>query len=251
MLVKEAYDRAVELGIKNICITNHHETSETKNNNFHQSMTDDKLRRYKAEVQELKKDKRTNISFGIEMGYTEENEDTIRDFLAKNNFDFVLGSLHYVNKFMIGNPKTRAEITPKDRADLCSTYFKLLKKAIKTRLFDVMSHIDLYKRVMPEPDFESVRGEWEDVATLLVKNNIGFEINTSYSKIVPDGTYPGTSIIKIMIDKGVKLITIGSDAHKIDNIGRDIEKVEALLKNMGVNTIYRFEKRKPIPLDLL
>ena len=251
MTIKEAYERAAELGIKNICITNHHEPCEIKEGDFKHSLTDDDLDRYKTEVNETKKDGRINMCRGIELGYAEGAEEEIKTFLDKNGFDFVLGSLHHINEWHIGNPKTREKLKDKNPQNIYSEYFRLLKKAIKTRLFDVMSHIDLYKRVVPEPDFESVRKEWEEVADILLENNVGFEINTSYRKIVPDDTYPGIDVIKVMLEKGVKIITIGSDAHRPENIGRGIGKVEELLKNMGVNTIYRFEKRKLIPLDLL
>lgn len=250
MTVKEIYERAAELGIKNICITNHHEPYEIKEGDFRQSLTKEKLDRYKKDVKEVQKDVKVNVSLGIEFGYAEGADDEIRQFLKKNRFDFVLGSLHHINGWHIGNPKTREKLKDKDPQELYAEYFRCLKKAIKTRLFDVMSHIDLYKRVVPEPDFETVRKEWEKVAELLVQNNVGFEINTSYAKIVPDGTYPSVQIIKLMLEKGVKLITIGSDAHKAEYIGSGIEKVEAMLKSIGVEKIYRFEKRKAIPLIL-
>jgi histidinol-phosphatase (PHP family) len=182
--------------------------------------------------------------------YTEKEEDDIRQFLCENDFDFVLCSIHHVNGWLVSDPDNGMKIEKKDQSKIIKEYFRLLKKAIKTGLFDVMSHIDLYKRVVPEPDFGAVRKQWEEVAELLVENDVGFEINTSYSIIVPDGIYPSVDVIKIMLEKGVKIVTMGSDAHLTEDVGRGLAKVEKMLDKFGVEMIYRFEKRKPIPINI-
>ena len=60
-----------------------------------------------------------------------------------------------------------------------------------------------------------MRAEWEYVGELLAEKKVGFEINTSHDRYVPDETYPNPEIIKILLRKGANIITIGSDAHKV------------------------------------
>ena len=110
--------------------------------------------------------------------------------------------------------------------------------------------MDLYKRVMPEPDVELYRKDWEEVGRLLLETDTGFEINTSYSRMARNGTYPSKEVIKILIDQGVRKITIGSDAHTATSVGRGIEQAQNLLKSMGIKEIYRFEKREAIAIPL-
>ncbi|MFC1741226.1 histidinol-phosphatase HisJ family protein [Nanoarchaeota archaeon] len=250
MSIREAYESAVEKGIKNICITNHHEPSEVVKGDFQQSLTDENLATYRATVDELKKDGRVNIFFGIEMCYTEDEEEYIKEFLTKHSFDFVLGSLHYVDGIPVSHTEAREEAKDLDHGELYREYLRLLKKAIQTGLFDVIGHIDIYKKAISEPDFESVRAEWEEVASLLVENDTGFEINTSWSRTVPDGMYPDIKILKVLLEKGVKKITLGSDAHHPEHLGRNFESVIKVLKDLGVKQVHIFNKREPKPLLL-
>jgi histidinol-phosphatase (PHP family) len=250
MSIREIYEEAVRKGIKKICVTNHHEPSEVSQKNFDYSLTEEKIRQCISEVNELKKDGKCEIFFGIEMSYIEEEEGYIRDFLKKHKFDLVLGSVHYVQGWALGNWSNKEKMKDLDHEELREEYFENLKKAIKTRMFDVMTHLDLYKRVLNEPEFGKLKQYWEEIAELLIQNNVGFEINTSHSKKVPGGTYPDREIIKLMVRKGVKTITIGSDAHRLEDIGRGLADAEALLKTLGVKNVYFFDKRQPKPIIL-
>jgi len=92
------------------------------------------------------------------MSYTEEEEGYIREFLENHDFDFVIGSLHYVkgceiSNVQLANESFREKLKDTDPWDIYSEYFRILKKAIETRLFDVVAHPDIYKRTLPEPSF--------------------------------------------------------------------------------------------------
>ena len=253
MTIKEAYEAAAALGLKHICITNHHEPSEIKKGDYKQSMTAEELENTKNHIEELKKDGRVQIWFGVEMSYTEKEEEYIQSYLAKHSFDFVLGSIHYNAGHIMSDQKTREKLKDADPYIIDSIrkeYFMNLKKAIRSGLFDAISHPDIYRRAITEIPFSEEKYEWIDVADNLLNSGTGFEINTSQSKTEPDGTYPRREVIELMIRKGVKKITIGSDAHAATDIGRNIGKTENLLKSLGVKEIYRFEKRQPIPEQL-
>lgn len=248
MSIEEIYNKALEKGIKNICITCHHEPSEAKNNEFKQSLTQEKIDLSRKEVERLRKDGKVNIYFGVEMSYTESEEEDIKEFLAKNEFDYVLGSIHYTKGLKLADGKSAEKAKAYNPEEVIEEYFRLLKKAIKTRLFDVIAHIDIYKKIIVA-DYARYVKEWEEVAELLSENNTGFEINTSYSAKVPGGTYPDLYAIKILAKKN-NIITIGSDGHKPEEIGRAILDVEKLLKSLGIVKVYKFEKRKAVQLDI-
>lgn len=257
MNIKDIYEAAAAKGIKHICITNHHEPSEITKGDFRQSMTDDELESTKRQIEELKKDSRVKIYFGVEMSYTEENEEYIRKYLAGNGFDFVLGSIHYTNGMVVSDAKNREKMQGKDPAKVRQEYLRLLKKAIKTKLFDVMSHLDIYQRILDDIPFEQAKKDWEEVADLMVENGVGFEMNTSkskpYSNIVPPrpgSTYPSKEIIKLLVNRGVRRITIGSDAHALEEIGHELDGATEFLKSIGIKEVYRFEKREAIPEPL-
>ncbi|MFH1063984.1 MAG: histidinol-phosphatase HisJ family protein [Candidatus Woesearchaeota archaeon] len=250
MTVMDIYETAAAKGIKNICITSHHEPIEIRNGDLRQSMTDEKLDKYVSEIEELKKDGRVNIFVGTEIGYDEESEDAIRAFIKKKDFDYVLGSIHYVFGHIIASTKRKFPTDKYPAEQVLKEYFRLLKKAIGSGMFDAIGHIDIYRRMLPELDSPEAEPEWKEIAQALIKNDVGFEINTSQSKKEPEGMFPRLSVLKVLIENGVKKITIGSDAHAPEEIGRNLDHVKVILKELGIKEVYLFERRKAKPLLL-
>jgi len=248
--IREIYDTAVEKGLHHICITNHMEHSEIRKGDYHQSMTDKEIQRCRSEIDELNKEGKVQVSFGVEIDYADEDEEDIRLFLSEHEFDFVLGSIHYCEGWNLGNPNNNEKMKDIPHRRVIDEYFLLLKNAIKSGLFDVMSHLDIYKRVLDDPGLDELKDEWDEVAELLLKHDIGFEINTSHTKLVEGSTYPGNEIIDYLVGKGIKKITTGSDAHRSEYVGHNISDVLDHLRRIGVTQVYRFEKRLPIPEDI-
>lgn len=246
MTVKEAYEKAVSKGVVNICITNHHEPYEIKTDNIHHCLIGEVLDRYVKEVKGLDDDTRGKLFLGVELGYDEESEDALREFLELNDFDFVIGSVHFVQGINIADRKKREKLLETGADNVCKEYFRKLKKAIRTGMFDVIGHIDVFRKTLPEMNFERWKSEWEDVARLLLETGTGFELNTARGL----ATYPSDDLLKMLISKGITKVTVGSDAHHTDEVSEGITEAEEKLEKLGVNRVYLFEKRKPIPIDL-
>lgn len=247
--IRDVYEIARAKGIKYVCINSHHEPSELKNGDFRQSLTEETIQKTKKEISKLNKNGAVKIMQSVEMSYIETEETYIKEFIDKHEFDMVMGTLHYVYNLPLGNPRLEGKIDI-PASDVYAEYFRLTKKMITSGLFDVIAHPDLPKRVIPEADIEENREEWEKIGALLAEHGVGFEVNTSYARKVEGGTYPDPKIIRIFLDKGAKIITIGSDAHRPEEIGREIDQAQEMLKALGVKEVYRFEKRKAIPMKL-
>ena len=247
--VEEIYTEAVRKGIKYVCITNHHEFyNRLSKMGF--TLTEKKLKNCLSDIKQLNLNKNTTLFFGTEIGYWQEYENPIKDFINSVQFDFVIGSVHGLPGLEVSDSRTRFKLVgrPKLQRKIVDDYFLKLKEAIKSQLFDVIGHIDIYKRIMPEPKFVNLKVQWEEIADLLIENNVGFEINTSYTnhfgKNPELAVYPSKEIIKLFVQKGVKKITIGSDTHRIEQLGNQIDDVEKYLKSLGVKQICYFEKRE-------
>jgi histidinol-phosphatase (PHP family) len=245
MTVREIYEEAARKGLTHICVTSHHQPEEVKNNDFRQSLTEDSLKRLRSDIEQANKLGKTKLFCGIEMSYSLEDEEYIRQFLKKNKFDFVLGSIHYLEGKVISDPGNRGKIDASMQEKMTKKYFEVLKMMIKTKMFDVVAHIDIYKRAFIENNFEKDKAEWESVADALLENDVGFEINTSRTREVPGETYPEKDVMELLVNKGVRKITTGSDAHRVEDVGRRLAEAEAILKTLGVKNIYFFDKRQP------
>lgn len=57
---------------------------------------------------------------------------------------------------------------------------------------------------------------------------------------------PSRDILKLYYELGGRIITIGSDSHKKENLGEHIEALKADLREIGFKQFCRFEKMKPI-----
>ena len=84
----------------------------------------------------------------------------------------------------------------------------------------------------------------------MLKHKIGFEINTSRHREAANGFYPHPRVIELLVKKGVRTITYGSDSHVYETIGHNYDRVVALLKSLGITQLCMFTKRKPAFVDM-
>ena len=80
---------------------------------------------------------------------------------------------------------------------------------------------------------------------VVIADGKGIELNTSSRAYKLKSLMPSKEILKLYHDMGGKIITIGSDAHNADRIGDCVMESQKILKDIGFDGIYTFEKMKP------
>ena len=121
--------------------------------------------------------------------------------------------------------------------------------------FNVYGHIDYVVRYSPNKDFNYKVFDYCDIINEILKNLIhngkGIEINTSGYRSGLSNPNPNTEIIKMYRELGGEIITIGSDAHRPQDIAYNFNKVVEILKGCGFKYYTEFKNRKPefIKLD--
>ena len=73
----------------------------------------------------------------------------------------------------------------------------------------------------------------------------GLEINTSGIRYGLGNPHPNIEILNRFKELGGKIITIGSDAHKTDDLGKDFDMAYNILEKVGFNKIAIFHNRIP------
>ncbi|XZH79095.1 hypothetical protein ACSW8S_19700 (plasmid) [Clostridium perfringens] len=58
---------------------------------------------------------------------------------------------------------------------------------------------------------------------------------------------PNLDILNLYKSYGGEIITIGSDAHKLDDVSKDILGTYNLLRDIGFKYVFTYNKRNPIP----
>jgi len=89
---------------------------------------------------------------------------------------------------------------------------------------------------------------FEETASIFAESGVAFEINTS-GKDRPCGEFfPGDELLKAFCKAGVP-VTLGSDSHMKEQIGRHFGEARTILKEIGYTTITRFRNRKREPVS--
>ena len=84
---------------------------------------------------------------------------------------------------------------------------------------------------------------------MMAERNIALEINTAGLRRI-NQFYPGPLIIKYAREQGVNLITIGSDAHRVEDLGKGIAEGMKYAKSFGFEAVYKFNKKQPISVKI-
>ena len=98
----------------------------------------------------------TPLRLGIEMDFVPGAEDRIATLLDAYDFDYVVGSVHFVGDTAVDHEGFDAWEATGDAERVWGRYFEMLAEAARSGLFDILAHPDLVKiwgkgRPLPAP----------------------------------------------------------------------------------------------------
>ncbi|MHA1769275.1 MAG: histidinol-phosphatase HisJ family protein [Candidatus Thorarchaeota archaeon] len=195
------------------------------------------------------------VLLGIEVDYYEGVEGDLPEQFYSTDFDIILGSVHMIDHVAISAGDRASAIFDRYTLDdLGRTYFNTLFDAIDADLFDMLAHLDLYRRFGERYYGEDARHLWKSyldgLADRMKRKRVGFEINTSPWRRGGNESMPSRELTKALFDTGIRSVTVGSDAHTPKNIGADIGRALRMLKDIGFNEVMRFRRRKKRPASI-
>jgi len=189
------------------------------------------------------------ICLGMEVDHVPDMDGEIIEKIASFPFDYVMGSVHEIEGWMFDHPDYSHGFEHRDVDELYEKYFSLVDNLIESGIYDVIGHLDLIKIYGHRPT-KRIEDFVVPVLEKAARRNMVVEINTSGLYKPVKEIYPDMSILKLCKSLGVK-VTVGSDAHLPEHVGRDIFRVLELLKEIGFREIVSFENRKSVyhPID--
>jgi len=241
---REIVEAAIEKQLCEICLTEHKDIDPYyKWTDYYRDEP------FQREVKNLQRQfgKSIKIKKGVEMDFQAEMVEEFENFLQRFDFDFVISSVHALEHEFIGSDFFESRDPDKSHRD----YLEEVLSLSRLKSFDVIGHLDYIKRHSWKfLNFEPLRYEkiFREIFSNLIKNKKGLEINTSGFKHVHGQPYPSFELVKIFREMGGEIVTIGSDAHRAQDVGKDIEKGVEVLKKAGFDGFYVFEKRKPLKI---
>lgn len=184
------------------------------------------------------------VHFGVELGLQphlfEKNAQLIREY----DWDFVIGSSHVVNG---KDPYYPDFFEDRSEESAFLEYFEsVLANIQKYKNFDVYGHLDYIVRYAPNKSANYSYAKYADIIDeilkILIENEKGIELNTAgFSKGLSEPN-PCTDIIRRYRELGGEIITVGSDAHRLEDIAAHFDKATDILLACGFKyyTIFQF-----------
>jgi histidinol-phosphatase (PHP family) len=259
--IAEFCDRALKLNLREICFTQHYDLEPLERarlNGRLVPMDSDWLDYYLDDVEKAKdayKMTGLKIKFGVEVGCSRRYLKEIEKTLKQYSFDYVIGSIHYLDEMRISEPtETWLRFRGLNARDVCRKYYSEIERVVKTGLFDAIGHFDIYKkygaRYFGEDIFHGYEGLVESIFDDMANSNTALEVNTQCFRKGLSEPSPSGEILKIAKGRGVRIITLGSDCHSVAQLGMDLDKAVQILENAGFKQIYTFTLREGEELRL-
>jgi histidinol-phosphatase (PHP family) len=241
--VEEYVQKAVDLGFDEIGCSDHAPLPGNYDER-HRMNLEEYYSQYAPTVSELmeKYRKRIRIKRGIECDFLDWAAEWNSKFIAENEFDFVIGSVHFVGPRGEEKPLFGCEYEVTEIEALYEGYFLEIAKSARAGLFDIIAHCDIVKKFGPFSSKRVSELMWEALSQIK-KSDLCIEINTSGLRKPEHETYPGDKVLALARDLKIPL-TLGSDAHNPDQVGMDFGRAIDLIKKYGNGRIAVYERRE-------
>ena len=185
------------------------------------------------------------IRAGVEIDYQIWFETEIEAYLRDHPFDFVIGSVHYVNSRMVMTPEYN-QSRDADRA--YSDYFHAVRDSAASGLFDIVGHLEYANRrgiaAWGPYDPEPYRAELNALFDAMIERHVVLEINTAGLHQNLGLTYPCAQTFALYAERGGTLLSIGSDAHHPDQLGHAYPVASELAIRNGVTHVCSWSNRR-------
>lgn len=184
---------------------------------------------------------RIAVRAGLECDWLPCNRHWIEELAGKYDWDFLIGSVHYLDGWDFDNPQWLGRWAATDLDDLWERYWKAYAEMAGTGCFDILAHADLVKKFGHLPEGDLARF-YEPAVEAIVASGSAIEINTAGWHKPCGEAYPAPGFLKLAARAGVPLV-ISSDAHSPGEVARDFPRAVELAREAGFTETVRFSKR--------
>ena len=195
---------------------------------------------YESEILQAKE--RYKDSIDIRLGYEVDFlPGYIDDRVLNAKVDYLIGSVHFLDKWGFDNPEFIGQWQSRDIDDIYKEYFEAISTMAKSGLFDIVGHFDLIKvfKFLPKADIKVLA---KDALQEIKSSGMTLEINSAGLRKPIGEAYPSKSILELAYEMDIP-ITFGSDAHSVDQVGFGYDEVLALAKDVGYSQAVTFTNR--------
>lgn len=242
--VHEFCQKAFEIGLHEITFTNHYEIMPSRKDRMGYFMLGgervpagpDAVKRMIEELREAGEaffPAGLKVRVGLEVGWDISLHDRLVKELADFDLDFVIGSVHDIDDEPILERAYAPQFFQSRPIEAwIEKYFKKAEEIADSGLFNVIAHLDVYKRYGLAVYGDALRAAHKPFLPRLFEkmkaSDLALEINTSGMRHGVGEYYPSMDIINEARRADVFIAGLGSDAHAPEQLALDFESAIAL-----------------------
>ena len=232
---------AVKAGLTEICFTDHMDYDPLNPaHKLHFDISDYNKEYDGFEIPGL------TIRQGFEFGMLPDNMEQFRKDVSRREWDFVIGSVHFVDGLDVYFGEYWEGKTPYQA--ILRSFEETLTCVKNHDDFDALGHLTYLGKCSANPEktpilYKDYRELTDEIFKVLIAKGKGIECNTSgldrCGALLPDAEY-----LRRFKELGGEIVTVGSDAHHADRVGQHCRETCELVKSI-FGYVCTFEGRKP------
>lgn len=244
--VREQIETAITLGMKELCITDHHDYDAGFTDTDFTLDVDTYLETMKQYQDEYRD--RINLLIGIEFGLQPHLLAYEQEFFARYSFDFVIGSTHFIDG---GDPYDPQFFAGRSEADAYLRYFEVEAENVRNfKHYNTVGHLDYIFRYGPNKNhnfsYLTYADYLDDILKTMIAGGKGLECNTAGLRKGLGHPHPHSDIFRRYRELGGEIITFGSDAHVSRDLGYRFKEMGIFLMDCGFTHYTTFQNQKPV-----
>jgi histidinol-phosphatase (PHP family) len=174
------------------------------------------------------------VKLGLEVDYVQGREEETRELLTPYPWDYLIGSVHFIDGHGIDGPPPLVDTVGAE--ETWRRYEATLTAAAASGLFDVLGHPDVVKMFGP-----TLEWSWSDLLPVL--DGVCLEVSSAGLHKPHGRLYPEPALLAAAHAASVP-ITLASDAHAPQNVGRDLDRAIEHARSAGYESVTIFDRRQ-------
>ncbi|HKJ84312.1 MAG TPA: histidinol-phosphatase HisJ [Mariprofundaceae bacterium] len=249
--VREYAEAAVLAGLTEIGMSDHSPMPGAMHDGWR--MDREELSDYLKEVERVRDtfSDRLTVRIGLEADFRPGSESYIEALIDAYEWDYVIGSVHYINDWGFDNPDDMSRWEQCDIEATYCDYFDLVGRSAATGMFDIIGHPDLIKKFghRPPAGSESVQTAMEAMLQQVKRAGCALEISSAGLRKPVGEAYPHGRMLVRAGELGIPF-AFGSDAHSPGEVGHAMDACLTMLEFCGIHEVSGFSGRQRTRLPI-
>jgi histidinol-phosphatase (PHP family) len=231
--------RAVELGIPEICITDHVDF-DPRDPAYEYTRYEDRERTVRSAAERWAREG-VQIRFGAELTYNRRWEEDVQAHLRRYRYDYTIGSVHDWPESPFWPSRVRSWTEGRPLDEIVAPYYDQIIGAAQSGLFDTIGHLDVVKRYLhpyvTAADLAQRPELQEPALRAIIEGGVSLEVNSSGLRYPGGETYPSATVVARYRELGGERVIVGSDAHSRGSFAARLDESYGHLRAAGFDAL--------------